>query len=220
MRIQPKNIDMKQKVLLLTLLIAQASLSIHGQDARTEDSITVAYEMPKDDFLYKLMDFQKIYAFDVTVKSTEKGLPYSIDMVQCTDGEVTRKALTRNIPMRLDTLNHFHFFAQAASKDTAHIALFSHISTEWNIPIHTQNCILMEVLPPHAYATTDTIPLIAYTPGHQITTEWQGQTMKAIDYCGVRFSKKQPSEWYKAFDLKDYLYFELILSPRKKEAEQ
>ena len=68
MRIQPKNIDMKQKILLLTLLIAQASLSIHGQDARTEDSITVAYEMPKDDFLYKLMDFQKIYAFDVTPK--------------------------------------------------------------------------------------------------------------------------------------------------------
>lgn len=211
---------MKQRFFLSVLLMIQCFLSVWSQNMSMKDSITVSYEFPKDKFLYMFMEYQKVYALDVIVKSTKRDLFYGIDMVRYTDGQVKREHLTENYLLKLDTLNHFYCFAQASSNDTAHIAIMHPIYSEWNIPINTQNCILMETLPLHAYATADTIPLIAYTTGHEVTIEWNGQPTKAIDFCGVRYSKKHPSEWHKAFNLKDYLYFELILSPRKKDTEQ
>lgn len=211
---------MKHFFSLVVLLMMQSSFFSWGQNVITKDSITVSYEFPKDKFLHMFMEYQKVYALDVIVKSTKGDLFYNIDMVRYTDGQVKREHITEDYLQKLDTLNHFYCFAQASSNDTAHIAIMYPIYSEWNIPINTKNCILMETLPLHAYATTDTIPLIAYTTGHEVTIEWNGQPTKAIVFCGVRYSKKHPSEWHKAFNLKDYLYFELILSPRKKDSEQ
>lgn len=209
---------MKGKLFLLAGLMALAQL-LPAQEKTTADSITVTYEWPQEhqDLLRDLMDFQGIHCFDVRVKSTCK-LPYTLSMVHCVDGQEERTDIFSPFPLELDTLTSFRFIAQAVSADTVRIAYKGQLNSEQKIAIPTRYCILMETLPPHAYAPTDTIPLIAYTPGHEVSVEINGQELKRIDFCGVRFSGKHPSEWHRAFGIKDYIYFELILSPRKEDS--
>ncbi len=211
---------MKGKLLLLAGLMALAQW-LPAQEKASADSITVAYEWPQEDqdLLRDLMEFQGIHCFDVQVRSTSK-LPYTLSLVHIVDGREERSDIFSPFPLALDTLRTFRFIAQAVSPDTVRIAYKGQLNSERKIAMPTRHCILMETLPPHAYAPTDTIPLIAYTPGHETSVNMNGQEMTGIDFCGVRFSGKHPSEWHQAFGIKNYFYFELILSPRKEDSNK
>lgn len=199
---------MKRCLLLLTIFMATAFCSLTAQTSHATDSISVSYETPQDSFVQGLMGFQGIYGFNVQVKTSQR-VSYILYMVRCTDGNIRREALNEIRPLEIDSLSHFQFFAQAQSADTAHIAIQSPIGVNFHIHMSTKDCILMETLPVRTYTTQDTIPLIAYTTGHKRTVTWNGQEGTFIDYCGIRFSKTHPSEWYKKFNIKDYIYFEL-----------
>ena len=86
-----------------------------------QDTISVSYESPKDAFVQKLMGFQGIFGFDVIVRTSHKNLPYKLYMVRCTDGKTERKALNEEIPCKMDSAQHFYFFAQTESADSVHI---------------------------------------------------------------------------------------------------
>lgn len=209
---------MKGKLFLLAGLMTCAPL-LPAQEKTAADSITVSYEWPQEhqDLLRDLMEFQGIHCFDVQVRSTCR-LPYTLSLVHSVDGREERTDIFSPFPLALDTLRTFRFIAQAVSPDTVRIAYKGQLNAEQKIAMPTRNCILMETLPPHAYAPVDTIPLIAYTKGHETSVEINGQEMTGIDFCGVRYSGKHPSEWHQAFGIKDYIYFELILSPRKEDS--
>ena len=179
-----------------------------------QDTISVIYESPKDAFVQKLMDFQGIFGFDVTVKTSQKGLPYKLCMVRCTNGKAERKVLNEELPCKMDSVSHFYFFAQAESADSVHIGCQYRVGTNLHIPIVTKNYILMETLPTKTYTVSDRIPLMAYTTGHRCEMNFNGQIVEAIDYCGVRYSKTHPSEWYEKFNIQDYIYFELEFQPK------
>ena len=201
------------------LLAALAALALclprpaMGQNPSTGDSITVSYEYPDDKYLRGMMHFSGIHCFDVKLKSTAPPQLYKLQMVRCTDGKTERTDMFGGMYNRLDSINSFLFFAQAESADTVHISCSGRMFIEQHIPIPTQGCILMETLPVRAYTPADTIPLIAYTTGHQKETVWHGQKGTYIDFCEVRFSKTHPSEWHEKFGIKDYLYFDLIMQP-------
>ena len=199
---------MKRHFLLLTLFMTTAFCSLTAQTSHATDTISVFYETPQDNFVQGLMEFQGIYGFNVQVK-TDLKVSYLLYMVQCTNGTSTRKALNKVRPLDINGQTNFQFFAKAQSPDTAHIAIQSPIGMSLYLPVPTEGCILMETLPTHTYTAKDRIPLIAYTTGHKRTITWSGQEGTLIDYCGVRFSKSHPSEWYKKFHIKDYIYFEL-----------
>ncbi len=44
---------------------------------------------------------------------------------------------------------------------------------------------------------------------------FNGKEVTGFDICSVRFSKKHPSEWGKAFGIDKYLWFELIPDVKK-----
>lgn len=179
-----------------------------------QDTISISYQSPKDVFMQKLMDFQGIFGFDVIVRTSHKNLPYKLHMVRCTDGKTEKKALNEEIPCEMDSVQHFYFFAQAESTDSVHIDCQHRVGTILHIPIATKNCILMETLPVKTYTSADRIPLMAYTTGHRYEMNFNGQKVEAIDYCGVRYSKTHPSEWYEKFNIQDYIYFELEFQPK------
>lgn len=197
------------KTLLCSWLLAFFCLPL----MLAQDTISVSYKLPDDLFMYKLMEFQGINGFDVVVKGNMKRMPYKVYMVRCKDGKAEEKLLNKDIPCEMDSVQHFYFFAQAESADTAHISITYRVTEDLHIPIATKNCILMETLPVKAYTVADRIPLIAYTTGHETKMEFNGQIFTAIDFCGVRFSKTHPSEWYEKFNIKDYIYFEIEFQP-------
>ena len=164
--------------------------------------------------MQKLMDFQGIFGFDVIVGTSHKNLPYKLYMVRCTDGKTEKKALNEEIPCEMDSVQHFYFFAQAESADSVHIDCQHRVGTILHIPIVTKNCILMETLPAKTYTSADRIPLMAYTTGAEFKMDFNGQTVDAISFCEVRYSKTHPSEWYEKFNIQDYIYFELEFQPK------
>lgn len=198
-----------KKLLCMWMLVFFYITSIAAQD-----SISVSYEYSQDNFLRQLMNFQGIYGINVIVKGCPKETPYQLYMVRNTEGKTERKRIDPGFFSMRDSIQSLYFFAQAESADTLHINCSS---IDLHIPIATKNCILLETLPIKAYNIADTIPLIAYSTGKKMELELNGETVEAIDFCGVRYSNTHPSEWYNKFNIKDYLYFELELHPQKEE---
>lgn len=159
-----------------------------------QNTISVSYEFPKDLFIHNLMRFQNIDAYDVTVKGPFKNTPYKLYMIRNKEGKTERKELNAMFPCRMDSVKHFFLFAQPETPDTVHIKCFYDTDIDLHIPIDTKYCILMQTLPTKPYTVTDPIPLMAYTAGEEKTLTFNGETVKAIDYCGVRYSNTHPSE--------------------------
>lgn len=191
---------------VLTLLCTTSLLA--------QDTISVSYEFPKDTFVYNLMRFQNIYACNVTVKGNHlKNRPYKLYMIHSKEGKTERKELNSMFSCSMDSVEHFYFFAQPETPDTAHLRCFYRLETDLHLPIETKYCILMETLPVKTYTVADRIPLIAYTSGKETNITLNGEVMKAIDYCGVRYSNTHPSEWFEKFNIQNYIYFEIEFTP-------
>lgn len=203
---------MKMKSYLFTWVLAfLCTTSIVAQD-----TISIRYEFPKDTFVYNLMRFQHIDALDVTVKGNLKNRAYKLYMIRNQEGKSERKELNAMFSCRMDSVEHFSFFARPETPDTAHIRCFYGSDVDLHLPIETKHCILMETLPTQSYTVTDRIPLIAYTSGEEKNITFNGETMQAIDYCAVRYSQTHPSEWFEKFKIKDYIYFEIEFTPENK----
>ena len=72
------------------------------------------------------------------------------------------------------------------------------------------HCILLETYPDRPFSTSDTIPLTSYTSGALREILVDGKLLQGGSYCDVRNAKLSPQEWHKAFDMKEYIWFELL----------
>lgn len=77
----------------------------------------------------------------------------------------------------------------------------------------TFQCILYNYLTQSEFDTDEEIPLFAYARGAEHEIEWDGQKLKAYNYCMVRECGKHPSEWGVTFHLPTYIYY--VLRPKK-----
>lgn len=55
-------------------------------------------------------------------------------------------------------------------------------------------------------------PLTSYTSGALREIMVNGQLLQGGSYCDVRNAKPPPQEWHKAFDMKEYIWFELLFT--------
>lgn len=196
---------------LVTLLICIFAFTnnIKAQDS----TISISYQTSKDKFVQQLMDFQKIYGFDVVISGKSlKGKNYQLWMVRNQNGEEKRKKVDSEVQCIFnDTIQHFYFFAQSQINDSVKIACNHSVGEEETIYMpDSKHCILMETIPSKVPDTSKSIPLIAYTNGYEQKLNYNGEELNGISYCAIRNARIHPSEWYKKFNLKNYIYFELI----------
>lgn len=206
------RIDMKTKLLIGMLFLLLGILPLRAQSERT-DTVSVSYQMItlQADSLPDPHIFPDAFCFDVTVKAPQPSLSYTLYLVHSVGGEEEREAVGEGALQGQDGMTKFCFFAQTLSADT--VCLYCQpLDKKWYIPMKTAYCILMETRPKQAYVLADRIPLIAYTPGHEEEFEWEGRKASRVDFCGVRDALLHPSSWHKAFDIQDYLYFELVFN--------
>lgn len=197
-----------KKFLFVTILALLYSL-----DNKANDTVSVSYELPKDAFVLKLMEFQGVYGENVILKIPDNNIPFAINMVISRNGKEERNTIFEGEGGELSKINNLYFFAKAESPDTVRI---SGIGMNMYVPMETKDCILMETYSKNGYTTSDRIPLIAYTNGHKIKINVNNETREIVDYCEVRDAKIHPSEWNDKFDIKEYVYFEIVFSNKKK----
>ncbi|MDO4159796.1 MAG: hypothetical protein Q4D41_05020 [Prevotellaceae bacterium] len=197
-----------KKFLFVTILALLYSL-----DNKANDTVSVSYELPKDAFVLKLMEFQGVYGENVILKIPDNNIPFAIYMVISRNGKEERNTIFEGEGGELSKVNNLYFFAKAESPDTVRI---SGIGMNIYLPMETKDCILMETYSKNGYTTSDRIPLIAYTNGHKIKLNVNNETREIVDYCEVRDAKIHPSEWHDKFDIKEYVYFEIVFSNKKK----
>ena len=70
--------------------------------------------------------------------------------------------------------------------------------------------ILLETYPTRTYTSNDTIPLTSYTSGALYEVMLEGKKQQAGSYCDVRNAKLPPKEWHEAFNMKEYIWFDLF----------
>lgn len=133
-------------------------------------------------------------------------------MVHCVKGEVTVTVLNE-VPFELpDTVQLFDFNAIPYKRDSVRISLQPAITGEIRLGMEdTLHDILLETYSEKEFTLSDTIPVMAYTKGVKALFNQDGKEVEGISYCNVRFAKKHPAEWYKLFDIQNYVYFEILI---------
>lgn len=168
------------------------------------DTVKVVYVDPD-----KSEDASNVYGISVTGNFRDKY--YTLRMVHCLKGEESVKILNDTPCILKDTMLVLNFRANPFSRDSV---LFSVSGTDIGAKIRLTDIrhdILMETYSENSYVVTDTIPLIAYSTGFKDKIMWEGKEAERIDFCKVRYAKRHPSEWYKEFNILDYVYFDMIV---------
>jgi hypothetical protein len=133
-------------------------------------------------------------------------------MMHCVEGQMTVTVLNE-IPFELqDTIQFFDFNAIPYKQDSVRISLQPAITGEIRLGMEdTLHNILLETYSEKEFTLSDTIPIMAYTKGAKALFNLDGKEVEGISYCNVRFAKKHPAEWYKLFDIQNYVYFEILI---------
>ncbi len=139
-----------------------------------------------------------------------QGKSYQIRMAPFKNGEVTYKILNEKPFIKSDTIS---FISITIEPLHAHEVRFK-IEGEKQITEDAEvddvlYSILMEVYPTQPYNSTDTIPLAGYTNGAPCEIMIDGELKPGGSYCDVRNAKLPPAEWSEAFDMKEYVWFDL-----------
>lgn len=133
---------------------------------------------------------------------------YELWMVKNNEGIETR-SLYGYMPLRPDSTD-ICITVMAVDSLNAKVYVTPQITTGKMVSMPTNNCLLIECVNKNGYIAGDTIPLMAYSTGHFTKHRINGTVFDAMDVCGVRFSEIHPSKWYEKFNIKDFIYFEVV----------
>lgn len=133
---------------------------------------------------------------------------YELWMVKDNEGVETR-SLFGFIPVQSDSTD-ICITVMAADSLSAKVYVTPAISVSKKVSMPTSQCLLIECVNKTGYAVGDTIPLMAYSTGHFTKRSINGTVFDAMDVCGVRFSGIHPSKWYEKFNIKNFIYFEVV----------
>ena len=133
-------------------------------------------------------------------------------MAYSQNGKVSYKILNETPCIMQDTVLRLQMAVEPVHKHTARFTL-NVDSLQITKEIEQEDvlhCILLETYPDRPFSTSDTIPLTSYTSGALREILVDGKLLQGGSYCDVRNAKLSPQEWHKAFDMKEYIWFELL----------
>lgn len=198
------------KTVFTSLLLLATALYSYPASPQQSDSVAVSFFHPGDNFLQLLMRYQGTDALSVKLAS-DKPCKFHLEMVKSDNGTITRKPFDV-YPTKLSAdTTVINFIATTYKNDSIKIGT----NFAWEIIEAYPSALLIEALPLQTYTQSDTIPLIVYSHGKKQQFNFNGKEVTGFDICSVRFSKKHPSEWGKAFGIDKYLWFELIPNVKK-----
>lgn len=172
-----------------------------------------------DDDLKQLAEFENIDLLKIRLISDTAGGEYDLVAVTIFPDSVHEQLISTFMPIELrkDT-TEWNVFAKPLSPDSVRIGIKR---TNYQPIVHhvpTKMSILFNYLSQREFHDTEEIPLFVYSEGKKHDIEWDGQIVKAYQYCEVRECGKHPSEWGKAFDLPTYVYY--VLRPKISNNQQ
>lgn len=140
-----------------------------------------------------------------------QGRTYWIRMAHFKEGDVCYKILNERPFVAKDTVFSIHIAAEPLH---AHEVDFSIKIGENSIVEKAKvddvlHSILLETYPAGSYFSNDTIPLTGYSSGALREVLIEGEIKKAGSYCDVRDAKIPPKKWHEAFNMKEYIWFDL-----------
>lgn len=150
----------------------------------------------------------------VEITGAFQGQHYQLRMAHFQDGNVSYKMLNGTSDTIQDTVLRIQVSAEPIHKQTVRFTLnidSLQMVEEVKLP-DVLHCILLETYSDRSFSTLDTIPLTSYTSGALREIMVDGQLLQGGSYCDVRNAKLPPQEWHKAFDMKEYIWFELLFA--------
>ena len=140
-----------------------------------------------------------------------QGQTYKIRMAHYKEGVVSYKILNEQAYVIKDTVFSIRIAVEPLH---AHEVDFT-VEGETQIVEKAEvedvlHSILLETYPTRIYTSDDTIPLTSYTSGALYEVMLEGKKQQAGSYCDVRNAKLPPKEWHEAFNMKEYIWFDLF----------
>ncbi|WP_293740305.1 hypothetical protein [uncultured Parabacteroides sp.] len=150
----------------------------------------------------------------VEITGAFQGRPYQLRMAHSLNGNVNYKALNEAPYIMQDTVLRISMAVEPRHKHTARFTLDAGSvqvveEAELEDVLHS---ILLETYSDRSFTSSDTIPLTSYSNGALYEVMVDGQLQQGGSYCNVRNAKLPPKEWHKAFDMKEYIWFELLFT--------
>lgn len=140
-----------------------------------------------------------------------QGTTYRIRMAHYTNGSVSYKILNEQPSIVTDTVLSIHISAEPLHAHEVNFIIEGDKSivekAEVDDVLHS---ILMETYSDKPYTSTDTIPLAGYTSGALREVMINGELQQGGSYCDVRDAALSPPKWHEAFNMKEYIWFDLI----------
>lgn len=141
-----------------------------------------------------------------------QGLVYKIRMVHYRDGVVSYKILNEEPSVIKDTVLSIRIEAEPLHAHEVRFTIEGEKIIEERVEVEdVLHSILLETYSAVPYFSKDTISLIGYTSGALYETMVDGELRQGGSYCDVRNAKLPPKEWYNVFDMKEYIWFDLII---------
>lgn len=138
--------------------------------------------------------------------------PYQLRMAYSKNGNTSYKVLNEKPYIMRDTVLRIRMVAEPIHKHTVRFTLnvdSSQIVEEAEVD-DVLHSILLETYPDRSLTSLDTIPFTSYTSGALYEVMVGGKLQQGGSYCNVRNAKLSPKEWHKTFDMKEYVWFELL----------
>lgn len=198
---------MKFPLRLLPVLCLLCSVPTAAQEP-----VTFAFSNPiqqESQTIRSIAQLQQIHILENTITGRFSGRHYTLNIVRSLNGKEERTPLGE-YACASDTLR-FHIASQAAGTDSVQFTIPTPTGLACKHAIgNAPQCILMETYPEDTLTTTDTIPVMAFSPGKALEfTLPDGRIVRGMHYCSVRDGHFAPSEWHERFGLQDYIWFEL-----------
>lgn len=150
----------------------------------------------------------------VEITGALQGRPFQLRMAYSLDGNVNYKVLNETPCIIQDTVLRLQVAVEPVRKHTVRFT--------WNVGSRqiveeaeledVLHSILLETYSDRSFSTSDTIPLTSYTSGALREIMVDGKRLQGGSYCDVRNAKLPPKEWHTAFDMKEYIWFELLFT--------
>lgn len=141
-----------------------------------------------------------------------QGQTYRIRMAHYKEGTVSYKILNAPSYVIKDTVLLIHIEAEPLHAHEVCFIVGEEKQVKEKVEVDdVLHSILLEVYPTDFYHSGDTIPLIGYTNGALREVMVDGELRLAGSYCDVRNAKLPPKEWHNVFDMKEYIWFDLII---------
>ena len=185
-------------------------LLLCGAISRADDKVKVTFDYENNLETQGLMGVWDAYQLKATLHLKGGDFKfYEVLMISVCNGQKKQHRIGF-LPIMPDS-TQLCVTAMAVDSMNCIVYVSPHIGSKVKIEIPTDQCLLIDYRNEDGYNLGFSIPLMAYSTG--ICKEvnlGNGHVVKAHDICGLRFSKIPPSEWYEAYHIPNYVYFEAV----------